>query len=55
VPELRLPKERRESHNLSLDDSWKLDDARNAFCKGYFETAEKLVRIFKISPVRFGN
>ena len=36
---------------LSLDDAWKLDDARAALRRGDLETAARMGRIYKLTPV----
>jgi len=36
---------------LSLEDAYKLDDVRDALRRGNIETAAKLGRVFKLTPV----
>ena len=36
---------------LSLEDAYKLDDVRDALRRGDIETAAKLGRVFKLTPV----
>ena len=36
---------------LSLDDAYKLDDVRQALRQGDLETATRLARVFKLTPV----
>ena len=36
---------------LSLEDAYKLDDVREALRRGDIETAAKLARVFKMTPV----
>ena len=36
---------------LSLDDAQKLDDVREALRRGDLETATRLARVFKLTPV----
>jgi len=37
---------------LSLDDARKLDDVREALQQGDLETASRLARVFRLTPVR---
>ena len=36
---------------LSLEDAYKLDDIREALRKGDIQTATKLARVYKLTPV----
>jgi hypothetical protein len=36
---------------LSIEDAYKLDDVRDALRRGDIETAAKLGRVFKLTPV----
>jgi hypothetical protein len=36
---------------LSLEDAYKLDDVREALRRGDLQTAAKLARVFKLTPV----
>lgn len=36
---------------LSLEDAYKLDDVRQALRQGDLETATRLARVFKLTPV----
>lgn len=36
---------------LSIEDAYKLDDVRDALRKGDIETASKLARVFKLTPI----
>jgi hypothetical protein len=36
---------------LSLDDAYKLDDIRDALRRGDFQTATRLARVFKLTPI----
>lgn len=36
---------------LSVDDAYKLDDIRDALRRGDLQTASKLARVFKLTPI----
>ncbi len=36
---------------LSLEDAYKLDDIRDALRRGDFQTATRLARVFKLTPI----
>jgi hypothetical protein len=38
---------------LSLEDAYKLDDVREALRRGDLQTATKLAKVFKLTPVSF--
>jgi hypothetical protein len=39
------------NHNILLEDAYKLDDVRDALRRGDIEAANKLARVFKLTPV----
>ncbi len=40
---------------LSLDDALKLDDVRNALRRGDLRTANRLARVFTLTPIALGT
>ena len=39
------------SPHLSLEDAYRLDDVRQALCRGDLETATRYARVFSLTPV----